>query len=272
MSADSIYSDDWNSSLSGSQINAWNLEDDITRISSKAEDFLSGFLGAESSASETNSRRKSHFNQDSSDPFRQFQTPPPSRTSPTPLADLYSQSIYQAELDSDSWQAPENCSCIEQTDDVESCLTSAKEVECMPQDMFSFSPQEAEKTIEPSESNAAPSESSLETLSRSLTEPQDDSAAEKTVSSETAESKCDFTPKLIVDTTKEESERSAKRPLLSLSIGMSICGVGLVFGAQIMHNASVVNPGKSLIIAGLIGLVVSAVFQTTKMFGRRRTA
>ena len=82
----------------------------------------------------------------------------------------------------------------------------------------------------------------------------------------------EYTPKLIVDTTKGETDRTAKRPLLSLSIGMSICGVGLVFGAQIMHNTAVVNPGKSLIIAGLIGLFASVVLQTVNRFGRRRTA
>lgn len=266
MSSDSIYSDDWNSSLAGTQMNAWNLEDEITRISSKADDFLSGIWRADSCASETNSRKKAHFNQDSSDPFRQFQTPPPGRTSPTPLADLYSQSIYQAEVDSDSWQAPENFSYDEQTDEAEACTSTVKSVDCMPQDMFSFSNQESENAVEQPESKAEP-----ETLNRSLTEAQINAAVKVIEPSAAEEPECDITPKLIVDAAKEESVRSSKRPLLSLSIGMSICGVGLVFGAQIMHNAAVVNPGKSLIIAGLIGLFASVVLQAVNWFGRRRT-
>ena len=254
MSADSIYSDDWNSCLTGSQMNAWNLEDDISRIGSKAEDCLSGIWNAENCVSEKRSRWKAPCDQDS-DPFRRFQTPPSGRTSPTPLADLYSQSIYQAEVNSDSWQAPESCNCIEPTE--EDCVSpNAKDVDCMPQDLFSFSQQSAAFT----------SESSLETLNRALTE-----SFGEAPSSTTEDAQNEYTPKLIVDNAKDPV-RSAKNPLLSLSIGMSICGVGLVFGAQIMHNAAVVNPGKSLIIAGLIGLFASVVLQTVNRFGRRRTA
>lgn len=260
MSADNVYSDDWNSCLTGSQMNAWNLEDDISRIGSKAEDFLSGIWGAESCVSEKNSKWKAHSEPSFSDPFRRFQTPPSSRTSPTPLADLYSQSIYQAEVDSDSWQAPESCSDdMEQTDE-ESFSPGLKNVDCMPLDMFSFSQPGLPQT----------GESSLETLNRSLTEPQDYLAAEDTASFTGEESGGAYTPRLIVDSTKGESARSPKRPLLSLSIGMSICGVGLVFGAQIMHNAAVINPGKSLIIAGLIGLAVSVVLQSVSLFSRRK--
>lgn len=248
-----MYSDDWTSCLTGSQMNAWNLEDDITRIGSRAEDYLSGICGADNCASETNSRRKARFNQDSSNPFRQFQTPPPGRTSPTPLADLYSQSIYQAEVEADNWQAPESVDRTEPAFE-ESCSLNSKSVECMPADLFSFSPMEPGFTAE----------SPLETVNRSL--------VEETPSSSTEEAKCDYTPKLIVESTNGEADRSARRPLLSLSIGMSICGVGLVFGSQIMHNAALVNPGKSLIIAGLIGLFVSAVLQIVNRFGRRRTA
>lgn len=258
MSADSMYSDDWNSCLTGSQINAWNLEDDITRIGSKAEDFLSGICGAESCAPETNSRRKAHFNQDS-DPFRRFQTPPPSRTSPTPLADLYYQSISQAEVDSDSWQAPEQTDSETAGEEIIG-LPDAKDVECMPQDLFSFSQQDAAHT----------GESSLGTLNRSLTDSERSIVEETVSSSEEAQNK--DAPRLLADISKENSERPVKRPLLSLSVGMSICGVGLVFGAQIMHNAAVINPGKSLIIAGLIGLFVSFVFQGVKLLGKRKAA
>ena len=227
------------------------MEDDITRIGSKAEDFLSGIMGAES-VSETNSRRKA-LNQDFSDPFRRFQTPPPGRKSPTPLADLYSQSIFQAEVDSDSWQAPEQNDSLESTDEEDCYSPNMSNVDCMPQDLFSFSQLKS--------SFAA--ESPLETLNRSLTD-SDNSSVEET--------SLEYTPKLIVDSTKGETDRTAKRPLLSLSIGMSICGVGLVFGSQIMHNTALVNPGKSLIIAGLIGLFVSAVLQIVNRFGKRKTA
>lgn len=237
-------------------MNAWNLEDDISRIDSRAEDCLSGIWGAGNCVSEKKSRWKAHSDQDSIDPFRRFQTPLSGRTSPTPLADLYSQSIYQAEVDSDSWQAPEPQDCLDSTDDEESYSLNMKDVDCMPQDMFSFSQQNAAFT----------SESSLETLNRALTESFGD-----TPSSTTEDAQNEYAPKLIVDTAKD-SVRSAKNPLLSLSIGMSICGVGLVFGAQIMHNAAVVNPGKSLIIAGLIGLFASVVLQTVNRFGKRRTA
>ena len=264
MSADSMYSDDWNSCLTGSQMNAWNLEDDISRIDSRAEDFLSGIWNAESCASEKKSKWKAPSNEDSSDPFRRFQTPLSGRTSPTPLADLYSQSIYQAEVNSDAWQSPENdnCSdpvdeeecCSPNTDEEECCSPNTKDVDCMPQDLFSFSQQDAPHT----------EESSLETLNRSL--------VEEAPSASTEEAKSDYTPKLIVNTTKGDSEHPARHPLLSLSIGMSICGVGLVFGAQIMHNTAVVNPGKSLIIAGLVGLFVSVVLQSVHWLGRRKTA
>ena len=305
MSADSINSDDWNSCLTGSQINAWSLEDDISRIGSKAEDLLTGIWGAESRISERNSRWKTHSDPDSSDPLRRYQTPPPGRTSPTPLADLYSQSIYQAEVGSDSWKAPESCNGPEQSDEEENSSPIMKEVECMPQDLFSFSQQEAENNVKPApaEPKTASEESSLETLNRSLIEPQEDSVAEDSVAedsivedsiaeesivedsiveetisssseaiSSTEENQSDFTPKLIVDPSKEETGSSFKHPLLSLSIGMSICGVGLVFGAQIMHNAAVINPGKSLIIAGLIGLFASVVLQTVNRLGKHRTA
>ena len=254
MSADSMYSDDWNSCLTGSQMNAWNLEDDISRIDSRAEDYLSGIWNAESRASEKKSKWKAPSNEDSSDPFRRFQTPLSGRTSPTPLADLYSQSIYQAEVNSDEWQSPENGNCSDPIDEEECCSPNSKDVDCMPQDLFSFSQQDAPHT----------EESSLETLNRLL--------VEETPSTSTEEAKSDYTPKLIVNTTKGDSERPARRPLLSLSIGMSICGVGLVFGAQIMHNTAVVNPGKSLIIAGLVGLFVSVVLQSVNWLGRRRTA
>ena len=256
MSADSIYSDDWNSCLNGPQISAWNMEDDITRIGSKAEDVLSGIWGAECCASETLSRRKTLSEQDCADPFRRFQTPPSGRTSPTPLPDLYSQSIYQAEVNSESWQSPEPKESLDSTDDEEIYSPNMKDVDCMPQDLFSFSQQSATFT----------SESSLETLNRALTE-----SFGEAPSSTTEDAQNEYTPKLIVDNAKDPV-RSAKNPLLSLSIGMSICGVGLVFGAQIMHNAAVVNPGKSLIIAGLIGLFASVVLQTVNRFGRRRTA
>lgn len=245
-----MYSDDWNSCLTGSQINAWNFEDDITRIGSRAEDYLTGIWSADCRASESNSRRRANSNLDSSDPFRRFQTPPPGRTSPTPLSDLYSQSIYQAEVNSDSWQNPESCNQIEQIDEEDCCSPNMKDVDCMPLDMFSFAQQDAAYISQPSS----------ETFNRSF--------AEETPSSLT-ESDTDYTPKLIA---KDETERQPRRPLLSLSVGMSICGVGLVFGAQIMHNTAVVNPGKSLIIAGLIGLFVSVVLQTVNRFGRRRTA
>lgn len=254
MSADSMYSDDWNSCLTGSQINAWNLEDDISRIDSRAEDYLTGIWSAESCASDKKSKWTAPPNQDSSDPFRRFQTPPSGRTSPTPLADLYSQSIYQAEVNSDSWQSPENGNCSDPINEDYCGLPNMKDVDCMPQDLFSFSQQGAPYTAD----------SSLETLNHSL--------IEETLSASTEEAKSDYTPKLIVSTTKEDSDHPARRPLLSLSIGMSICGVGLVFGAQIMHNTAVVNPGKSLIIAGLIGLFVSVALQTVSRFGRRRTA
>lgn len=312
MSADSINSDDWNSCLTGSQINAWSLEDDISRIGSKAEDLISGIWGAESRVLETNSSRwKARSVSDSSDPLRRYQTPPPpDRKSPTPIADLYSQSIYQAEVGSDSWQASESCDCIPQTDDEESGSPIMKEVECMPQDLFSFSQPEAENTVEPEPeaSQTAVAESSLETLNRSLTEPQENliveekdlpeteessvteeasAAEEASVTAEplfteksftteesliTEEDKSEYAPKLIVDTTAEESDCSTKSSLLSLSVGMSICGVGLVFGAQIMHNTVVVNPGKSLIIAGVIGLAVSLVLQSVNLLGRRKVA
>lgn len=262
MSADSIYSDDWNSSLTGSQMNAWNLEDDITRIGSKAEDYLSGIWGADNYTTETSSRRKAFFNQESSDPFRRFQTPPPSRTSPTPLTDLYSQSIYQAEVESDSWQAPESGSSVEPTDEEDSYSPNMKEVNCMPQDLFSFSQQET----------ACTASSSLETLNSSHTETQDNSIVEEAIPSSTEISPSEYAPQLIYNTTKEGADRPVKRPLMSLSIGMSICGVGMVFGSQIMHNATLVNPGKSLIIAGLIGLFASVVLQTFNRFSKRRMA
>ena len=238
MSADSIYSDDWNSSLTGSQMNAWNLEDDINRIGSKAEDFLSGIWSAQSRASETGSRWKAKSDEDVSNPFRRFQTSPPNRISPTPLADLYSQSIDQAEINSESWGATEH---VEYNDSVmeEDCPQNLNEVEFMPQDLFSFSQA---PSIKIGDAPLFSSEGALE----------------------------GDAPQLLVET--KSAERQVKCPLLSLSVGMSICGVGLVFGSQIMHNPTLVNPGKSLIIAGLIGLFVSVVFQTFKWFGRRKTA
>ena len=238
MSADSIYSDDWNSSLTGSQMNAWNLEDDINRIGSKAEDFLSGILSAQSRASETGSRWKANSDEDDSNPFRRFQTSPPNRISPTPLADLYSQSIDQAEINSESWGATEH---VEYNDSVmeEDCPQNLNEVEFMPQDLFSFSQAQSIKN-----------ENAPLLLSEGALEGD--------------------APQLLVDT--KNVERQVKCPLLSLSVGMSICGVGLVFGSQIMHNPALVNPGKSLIIAGLIGLFVSVVFQTFKWFRRLKTA
>lgn len=238
MSADSIYSDDWNSSLTGSQMNAWNLEDDINRIGSKAEDFLSGIWSAQSRASETGSRWKAKSDEDVSNPFRRFQTSPPNRISPTPLADLYSQSIDQAEINSESWGATEHAENTESAVE-EDYSQSLNEVEFMPQDLFSFSQT---KSIKIGDAPLFSSEGSLE----------------------------DDAPQLLVET--KSAERQVKCPLLSLSVGMSICGVGLVFGSQIMHNPALVNPGKSLIIAGLIGLFVSVVFQTFKWFGRRKTA
>ena len=240
MSADSIYSDDWNSSLTGAQMNAWNLEDDITRIGSKAEDFLSGIWSAQSRASETGSRWKANSDEDDSNPFRRFQTSPPNRISPTPLADLYSQSIDQAEINSESWGVTEH---VENTESAveEDCPQSLNEVEFMPQDLFSFSQAQSVKIED------AP------LLSAKETEEGD-------------------APQLLVEMKNVERQVQVKCPLLSLSVGMSICGVGLVFGSQIMHNPALVNPGKSLIIAGLIGLFVSVVFQTFKWFGRHKTA
>ena len=253
MSADSTYSGDWNSCLTGSQMNAWNLEDDITRIGSKAEDYLSGIWSAERSAS-TGSRWKTKSDENASDPFRRFQTSPPNRISPTPLADLYSQSISQAEVESDAWDAENHPDYSESSED--DCYSqSMKEVEFMPQDLFSFS-------------GASSAGSSLESLNRSRTSsPNDLSFEDAEYSSEEFED--ELTPKLLAETPKKGQ---IKNPLLSLSVGMSICGVGLVFGAQIMHNATVINPGKSLIIAGLIGLFVSGAFQVFKRFGRRKKA
>lgn len=238
MSADSIYSDDWNSSLTGSQMNAWNLEDDINRIGSKAEDFLSGIWSAQSCVSETGPKWKAKSDDDDSNPFRRFQTSPPNRISPTPLADLYSQSIDQAEINSESWGATEH---VEYNDSVmeEDCSQNLNEVEFMPQDLFSFSQA---PSIKIGDAPLLATEGALE----------------------------GDAPQLLVET--KNVERQVKCPLLSLSVGMSICGVGLVFGSQIMHNPTLVNPGKSLIIAGLIGLFVSVVFQTFKWFGRRKTA
>ena len=256
MSAESMYSGDWNSCLTGSQITAWNLEDDITRIDSRAEDCLSGIWSADSRAS-TGSRQKTKSDENASDPFRRFQTSPPNRISPTPLADLYSQSINQAEVNSESWGATEHMdytgSPFVEEDDCYS--QSMKEVEFMPQDLFSFSGSQS-------------TGSSLETLGRSRTSSQNGLFDDAEYSS-SEESEDELTPKLLAETPKKGQIKS---PLLSLSVGMSICGVGLVFGSQIMHNATLINPGKSLIIAGLIGLFVSVVFQIFKRFGRRKKA
>lgn len=257
MSADGIYSDDWNSSLTGSQINAWNLEDDITSIGSRAEDYLAGVWRAENCGLDAGSRWKKS-NDGASDPFRRFQTPSPNRTSPTPLADLYSQSIDQAVVNSESWGETAQTDCSESSVEEETADSqSVNDVEFMPQDLFSF----------------ASARSSHETLNSSITGAQDDNSLEEKSSSLTEEeSQEEYTPKLLVESTKKGTERQVKRPLLSLSVGMTICGVGLVFGSQIMQNTAAVNPGKSLIIAGLIGLFVSAVFQTVKKFGRRKAA
>lgn len=257
-----MYSDDWNSCLTGSQINAWNLEDDISRIGSQAEDFLSGVWSPENSISERKSRWNNRSDSDSANPFRRFQTPPSGRTSPTPLADLYSLSISQAEVSSDSWQVPESENITEPTFEEESDLSNVKNVEFMPQDMFSFSQQNASRAAQPS----------LETLTRSLTGIEDNSPVENADVSSSKKDIDENTPTLIVDASQEETGRPAKRPLLSLSVGMSICGVGLVFGGHILHNAAVINPGKSLIIAGLIGLFVSVILQSVSLFGKRKTA
>ncbi len=254
MSADSIYSGDWNSCLTGSQINAWNLEDDISRIDSRAEDCLSGVWSAQSRAS-SGSRWKTPSDENASDPFRRFQTSPPNRISPTPLADLYSLSINQAEVNSESWDATERSDYTESPFGEEDDLQSMKEVEFMPQDMFSFSGSQS-------------SASSLETLNRSRTSSQNDLFDDAEYSS-SDKSEDELTPKLLAETPKKSQIKS---PLLSLSVGMSICGVGLVFGSQIMHNATLINPGKSLIIAGLIGLLVSGAFQVFKRFGKRKAA
>ena len=146
MSAESMYSGDWNSCLTGSQMNAWNLEDDINRIDSRAEDYLSGIWSAESRVSEIGSRWKMQSDEDASNPFRRFQTPAPNRTSPTPLADLYSQSIDQAEVNSETWGESERPESIEFTAVEEDNPLNAQDVECMPQDLFSFSQQEARWT------------------------------------------------------------------------------------------------------------------------------
>lgn len=257
MSADNLYSDDWNSCLTGSQMNAWNLEDDINRIGSRADDFLSGVWSPERCSSDKKSRWNNRSDPDSSDPFRDFQTPPPGRTSPTPLADLYSLSISQAEASSDSWQVPQSENDMEPTFEENRELSNVNNVEFMPQDMFSFSQQ------------AAPSH---EALNRSATAQGNNSPVETANISSAENNSVDNTPTLIVDTPQGEAVSPAKRPLLSLSVGMSICGVGLVFGGHIMHNAAVINPGKSLIIAGLIGLFVSVVFQSFNWFGKRKTA
>ena len=251
MSADSMYSGDWSSCLTGSQINAWNLEDDITRIDSRAEDYLSGIWSAQSSAS-TGSRQKTKPDENALDPFRRFQTSPPNRISPTPLADLYSQSINQAEVNSESWDATEHTDYTDSPlgEDDDCYSQSMKEVEFMPQDMFSFSPDQS-------------AGSSFESRSRSRTSSQNG------LFDDSEESEDELTPKLLAETSKKSQIKS---PLLSLSVGMSICGVGLVFGSQIMHNATLINPGKSLIIAGLIGLFVSGAFQIFKRFGRRKAA
>lgn len=255
MSADSMYSDDWNSCLTGAQINAWNLEDDINRIGSRADDFLSGVWSPERRVSGKKSGWNDQADQDCSDPFRSFQTPPSGRTSPTPLADLYSLSISQAEVSSDSWQVPQG-DTMESTVEENRDLSNADRVEVMPQDMFSFSPQVA------GQATAAPSPDALNSSS----------AGAGNNSPVANSNSVGNAPTLIVDTSQEESGRPAKRPLLSLSVGMSICGVGLVFGGHILHNATVINPGKSLIIAGLIGLFVSVVFQSISWFGKRKTA
>ena len=279
MSSESIYPDDWNSCSLNSQLNAWKLEDDINRIDAKVDDFLSGISFTDSASSAASWRLDSRH--DASEPLRRFQTPAPRRTSPTPLADLFSQTIDIAEVNSESWRS--SMGSEGESDDLhdnpmqnttepsegEVHSESLEAVEFKPQDMFAFS--EENKPSEQGKSSEQNKASEQNITAKTVSEAEKTTSVPKLQANESPQEQA-LAPQLIVETEPRQATPTLKRPLLTLSVGISICGVGMVFGSQIMHNTTLVNPGKSLIIAGVVGLMVSCLMFVVGNIARRKTA
>ena len=279
MSAESLYPDDWNSSYPlNSQLNAWKLEDDLKRIDSKVDDCLSGFQYSDGG---TSYDWKLDSYNDADRPLRRFQTPPPRRTAPTPLEDLFSQTIDIAEVNSESWRSslePEEATPPAPLDsrEAEAHSEALDAVEFKPQDMFAFS----EKDNGDSDKSAPDKAAADKTEPDKAAAKSDSPSAPLNVSARSAQanesgamdSTAQLAPTLIVEAKSSQPFPVLKRPLLTLSVGISICGVGMVFGSQIMRNALLINPGKALIIAGVVGLTASCFMYVARGLFRPKTA
>lgn len=274
MSVDNLYPDTNITRFSArNQMNAWRLQEDLTRIDSFANDFASGFpLPAINKQSETNWQDTELFGDLESEPLRKFQTAAPRRIIPTPLEELYSQSISRAEVTSEEqWQtlsdginimdsgAEEKSysgqTGLDSTASKQTTVPEAPVVPVNPLDMFSL-PGESTASAVP-----APTVESLEALKRPL-ELQGGNQA----------SLLEESPSLLEEKKTSQTANSGRRyrrPMLCLGVGMLVCGLGIILGAQLVGKPALINPAKALAIAGIVGVITSTGLQSFRAITSR---
>ncbi len=309
------------------QMNAWRLEEDLNRINVLAEDFASGLPTPVRSQATVEphleaGKVKPLFSIPENEPFRKFQCSAPTRIVPTPLDQLYRQSIDNAQANSgEIWdkESLHKSSISSTSQPLESILQKSEtaaengfatdgiavesvaepaaehaaaeksvietpissEINVSPLDMFRLPdvPVEVDSSLE-SEDAVFPVvvglSSSVDRISAASSLNRSVSALESAANTESENKKSDSDSISIArqadkSTTKSDSlytYSGLKQPLLSLSVSVLVCGLGLIIGALFFAKTTLINPGKALFISGVAGILTALCLQQIKKWGK----